>query len=409
MGKRVLIHSLVFPPDGDSTAYLYGDIALALQAQGFDVTVLTTTPHYNLVKSQLARQPMKWKIPGLLKESRLNGMRVLHVPQKKYKSTCLRLIGFMFWHIVSFFVALGLGKVDVILSPSPPLTLGLLNLWIARLKKARVVYNVQEVYPDILALRPGMVLNLLRRMEKRVYRKSDAITTIDRIFSDTIAPRIADTGKLHVIPNFVNTEIYRPVESLADLDPAQFEANDHLKVMYAGNIGFAQDWLTLLELARLAKGEPIDFYVLGEGKLCDTLRATIKAEGLTNLRLLDYQPRLMMPQIIAFSDVQFIFMNPATAAQGFPSKVYTIMACAKALLVSSSEGSPIVNLLKELDCARIVTQGSSTERAAEMLRWLSAVDRDELKRMGLNGLREVEKHYTKENVLSRYARLIDSL
>ncbi|MDE7125752.1 MAG: glycosyltransferase WbuB, partial [Muribaculaceae bacterium] len=140
MKKRVLIHSLVFNPDGVSTAYLYGDIAASLKRYGFDVVVLTTTPHYNKVESQIEKQPLKWKIPGFLKKSEFKGIEVLHVPQKKFKSTVLRLFGFVYWHVVSFVAALSIRKVDFILSPSPPLTIGLLNVWLGKLKGAKVVY-----------------------------------------------------------------------------------------------------------------------------------------------------------------------------------------------------------------------------------------------------------------------------
>ena len=57
--KRLLIYSLVFSPDGVSTAYLYNDIALGFQKNNYKVTVLTTTPHYNLIKESLDRQPLK--------------------------------------------------------------------------------------------------------------------------------------------------------------------------------------------------------------------------------------------------------------------------------------------------------------------------------------------------------------
>ena len=163
--KKVLIHSLVFNPDGVSTAYLYGDIAKSLKDKGFEVIVLTTTPHYNRVNSQIEKQPSKWKVWGFLKKSTFYGIPVYHVPQKKFKSTILRLFGFIYWHIVSFITALSIGKVDVILSPSPPLTIGLLNVWLGKIKGAKVIYNVQEVYPDILGKKSGVVYNILSRME----------------------------------------------------------------------------------------------------------------------------------------------------------------------------------------------------------------------------------------------------
>lgn len=73
--KTILIHTLIFSPDGVSTAYLYNDIARAFQKRGYDVVVLSTTPHFNVVNEQLAEQPMKWGIWGWYKKSLFNGIR----------------------------------------------------------------------------------------------------------------------------------------------------------------------------------------------------------------------------------------------------------------------------------------------------------------------------------------------
>ena len=108
--KRVLIHTLIFSPDGVSTAYLFNDIALRLQERGYEVVVLTTTPHFNIVPEQVAVQPMRWKVWGFCKVSKFHGMTVLHVPQKKFKSTLLRLLGFIYW--LGSATRLWLGKVE---------------------------------------------------------------------------------------------------------------------------------------------------------------------------------------------------------------------------------------------------------------------------------------------------------
>lgn len=409
MKKRVLIHSLVFNPDGVSTAYLYGDIAIALKKHGFDVVVLSTTPHYNVVESQISKQPLKWKLWGFLKQSEFNGIKVFHVPQKKFKSTVLRLIGFVYWHIISFITALSIKNVDVILSPSPPLTIGLLNIVLGKLKGAKVVYNVQEVYPDILGINSGLVYNVLSKMEHFIYNNSQAITTIDDIFYNTIKPRFVDDAKLSIIPNFVDTDLYRPVSETSNLDPSLFANNNHLKLLYAGNIGMAQDWDTLIELAKLSLNRDIDYYVIGEGVKLNYLKDNIEKYNLNNIFILPYQPREIMPEIIAFSDIQFIFMEPEIAAQGFPSKVYTIMACAKPLIVCSPEVSPIVNFLKNIGCAKIVTFMSAKDKACEILSWLKDVERDKLKEMGLSGYNEIKTKYSKDIVTAKYCKLLDSL
>ena len=410
--NRILIHSLIFSPDGVSTAYLYNDIALRLQKRGYEVVVLTTTPHFNIVPEQVAQQPMHWKVWGFCKVSKFNGMTVLHVPQKKFKSTVLRLLGFVYWHIVSFFIGLTIKHVDLILSPSPPLTVGWMNLGLAKLKGCKVIYNVQEIYPDILKLKSGFVLKFLRWMEHKVYNGSDAVTTIDKVFYDTIEPRFEDKSKLHIIPNFVDTGLYRALGSLqvnSLLDPKLFPNTDSIKLLYAGNIGHAQSWKPLIELADKTRDLNVEYIVIGEGAKRYYVEEEIKKRGLDKLHLLPYQPRELMPAILSYSDASFIFMAPENDGDGFPSKVYTIMACERPLLVSSGENTPIVNFLKDKGCAKLITEKDFDKKVNEMVEWLRTVTKEDLSQMGNKGLAEIQAKYTKEKVTDMYVDLVDSL
>ena len=407
--KRVLIHTLIFSPDGVSTAYLYNDIALKLQERGYDVVVLTTTPHFNIVPEQVEKQPMKWKVWGFCKVSDFHGMTVLHVPQKKFKSTLLRILGFCYWHIVSFFIGLSIKHVDLILSPSPPLTVGWMNLGLARLKGCKVIYNVQEIYPDILKLKGGFVLKFLRRMESKVYNRSDAVTTIDKVFYDTIAPRFKDQSKLHVIPNFVDTVLYHEVAWEGKLDSKFFPKNDSIKLLYAGNIGHMQSWEPLIALADKTRNLNVEYFVIGEGAQRGYVEEEIQKRSLDKLHLLPYQPRDLMPAILSYSDASFIFMAPGQDGDGFPSKVYTIMACERPLLVLSGENTPIVNFLSGKGCAKLITEKDFDKKVEEMVGWLSSVTKEDLAQMGKNGLSEIHAKYTKEIVTGMYADLVKDL
>ena len=407
--KKILIHSLIFSPDGVSTAYLYNDIALAFKRAGYEVVVLSTTPHFNLVKEQLKEQPLKWGIWGLFKKSVYKGIPVYHVPQKKFKSTLLRLIGFVYWHIVSLFVGLSIKNIDVILSPSPPLTIGRLNQWLAKIKGCKVVYNVQEIYPDILGKKEGAVFKILSKMEHKVYNGSDAVTTIDRVFYDTIVDRFEDKSKLHIIPNFVDTDLYRSGVSTDVLDKSLFPDTDSIKLLYAGNIGFAQDWEPLIKLAEKTKGLNVEYFVIGEGVMKSYVEDKKKELQLDKLHVLPYQPRNLMPAILAYSDVQFIFMTPQMEGQGFPSKVYTIMACGRALLIGSSKNTPIVNFLEPVGCAKLVYEHDVEKKTDEMAQWLSSVTREELRSMGAKGEKTIQEGYTKEIVTRKYVNLINQL
>lgn len=416
--KKILIHSLIFSPDGVSTAYLYNDIASAFKKAGYDVVVLSTTPHFNVVNEQLAVQPMKWGIWGLYKKSLFRGtngeiedpITVYHVPQKKFKSTMLRLVGFVYWHIVSFLMGLFMKNIDVILSPSPPLTIGRLNNWLGKLKGCKVVYNVQEIYPDILNKpESSIITKFLRGMEKRVYNQSSAVTTIDQVFYDTIINRFEDKSKLHIIPNFVDTELYHSGVTTEELDKDLFPDNDRIKLLYAGNIGFAQDWLPLVRLAEKTRNLPIDYFLIGMGVRKDWVLEQKKSLGLNNLHILDYQPRQLMPAILAYSDLQYIFMTPESEGMGFPSKVYTIMSCARPLLVCSGENTPIVNFLRPVGCAKLVTDHNMEHKIDEMVDWLRGMTREKLRDMGRLGEEVIMKSYTKEKVTAQYVKLVDTL
>lgn len=413
--SKILIHTIVFSPDGVSTAYIYNDIALRLQQGGHQVLVLTTTPHFNALPENLQRQPLVAKMGGLWYESNFEGIRVIHIPQKKFKSTLLRLIGFVYWHFVSFLSALFIRNLDLILSPSPPLTLGVVNIVLGKLKSAKVVYNVQEIYPDLLiadgGLKSPFIIGLLKRMERFVYRHSHAVTTIDEVFYTTIAGRFSDLSRLSIIPNFVDTQLYTP-EKPGDehaLDCRFFPHTSDLKVMYAGNIGNAQDWETFTLLANEMKGKPVRFYVIGEGVDRDHLELEIEKQQLSNVTLVPYQRRELMPALIAYADLHFIFMASQVEGHGFPSKVYTLMACAKPMLVCSGANTPIVNFLNDKDCAWIVSEHDVKRKVKQLCTILLSVTGSELTEKGMRGRAVVEKSYTREIVTDRYLQLVDKL
>ncbi len=412
--SKILIHSIAFSPDGVSTAYLYNDIALSLKKEGFEVVVLTTTPHFNIVHEDTVIQPFLKKLAGLYYESNFKGIRVIHVPQKKFKNTFLRIAGFIYWHVFSFFAGLFIRNIRVILSPSPPLTIGLINILIGKIKKAKVIYNVQEIYPDLLIelgnLKSGIIISLLKKIEKIVYNKSDMVLTIDEIFYNKIINRFEDKSKLQIIPNFVDTEIYKPIFNFEKyIDKSHFPDNDRIKLLYAGNIGFAQDWNILIEIAKETKNEKVDFFVIGEGVLKGKLMSEIQKFSLSNIHVLHYQKRERIPAILNYADIHFIFMTPETEGQGFPSKVYTIMACGKPLLVCSGKNTPVVNFLNGKKCSFLITENDQKTKIQQVVKLIKNLNKNELNEMGNNGLDLVRRNYSKDVVTDKYVEIIKSI
>ena len=412
--SKILIHTIAFSPDGVSTAYLYNDIALKFKEVGYEVIVLTTTPHYNIVESDLKKQPIKRKLLGFYFQSNYQGITVKHVPQKKFKSSILRILGFLFWHFTSFILGFFETKIDIILSPSPPLTIGFLNIVLGKLKGAKVIYNVQEIYPDLLieggGLKSKKIISILKWLERFVYNYSDKVTTIDKVFYNTIQDRFRDKSKLSIIPNFVDTSIYKPLaENLINVDIKYFPKNQSLKLMYAGNIGHAQDWEPLINIAIQLKDENVEFFVIGEGVMKKFIENEIISNKLTKVHMIPYQNREFIPSLIAYSDLQFIFMSPLMDGQGFPSKVYTIMACAKPMLVCSGKETPIINFLKDKNCAFLIEESDINKKTDQIVKLLKTITRDELVEMGKRGFSDINLNYSKEVVVDLYINLTNSL
>ncbi len=366
-----------------------------------------------MLLSELEKQPLQRIFFGLFYESDFNGIRVLHVPQKKYKSSILRIIGFVYWHALSLFLGLLQKNVNLILSPSPPLTIGIINLFIGKLKGAKVIYNVQEIYPDFLInqgkLKLKPVVSFLKWLERIVYNYSDAVTTIDDVFYHTIEDCFSDKSKLRIIPNFVDTDLYRPLIHLDNKLNTYFfqEKKTCLKIMYAGNIGHAQDWKPLLRIAKNLSNQDVEFWVIGEGVMKPYLEEQIILFDLKNIHLVPYQSREVMPWIIAYADLHFIFMSPEMEGQGFPSKVYTIMACCKPLLIISGENTPICNFLKPVDCAYLIHDRQIEDQCTKIEKKIQNLlkNKSELLILGKNGFEHIEHTYSKYIVTKRYVDL----
>ena len=149
--------------------------------------------------------------------------------------------------------------------------------------------------------------------------------------------------------------------------------------------------------------------MIGEGAKRGYVEEEIQKRDLQKLHLLPYQPRELMPAILSYSDASFIFMAPEMDGDGFPSKVYTIMACERPLLVSSGENTPIVNFLKDKGCAKLITEKDFNKKVNEMVEWLRTVTKEDLSQMGKKGLAEIQAKYTKEKVTDMYVDLVDSI
>jgi len=410
--SKVLLHSLVFSPDGNSTAYLMTEMAVELQRLGHSVTVLTTTPHYNVLQEIAQRQPMQKHWLGLLYYSELGNIPIWHVKvPSKGSRVWMRVFDYLRFHVISLFVAgFKIEKQDIVIATSPPLTMAVLTWLLGALWNAPSVYKVAELYPDV-AIRQGIVKNksfigFLNWLEQFVYRKNTIIVPIAEQFKRVIKKRGVPENKLRMIPDFVDTKFYCPKERKNEFS-MKFNLLDDFIVLYAGNIGIVQDWESVLFAAERLSGYPIRFVVVGDGSRRNWLEENIASRKLRNMILLDYQSKELMPEINSSCDVSIIPMNMAGSKDGVPSKIYSILSCAKPAIALVDGDSELRWIIEQSGCGKAVPI-EDKEAFSEAI--LEAYKRRyQLPAEGMKGRVYVENNYSKEAIAHKYDTLIAEL
>jgi glycosyltransferase involved in cell wall biosynthesis len=133
----------------------------------------------------------------------------------------------------------------------------------------------------------------------------------------------------------------------------------------------------------------------------------VQNQNLTNIRIFPYQSRELIPIINNCADIHFIAINQQMEQEGFPSKVYTIMACAKPLVVVTGQKTPLFNFLRDKNCAELVTENRNINFTNAIRKLANNKDlRDEL---GNNGYQVIRANYSKKVVVSKYSNLLNSL
>lgn len=394
--RNVVILSLIFSPDNVSTAQIMAGLAEDLKKGGCGVKVVSTTPHFHRDPSLEAEQPLRWAFWPFVKKSDYHGVRVYHVsmPDKSIWPP-LRLLSWIWFHIVSTFVCLFVGKIDVLIACTPPLTIGLGAWFVGVLKRCRYVFNVQEVYPDIAVnlgyMKNHLVIRFFKWLERFIYKHAGAVTTITPAMYEKIVGRVVEKGKVRLIPNYVELEAARAGR-------APYQGERPFTVTYAGNMGVPQNLGVLVEAVRAMPDVRLLF--VGDGG--DRKRLEKLAEGMDNVEFRGYRPLSEMPGVYAESDLFYVGQDAHAASDGIPSKIYRILGARKPLVVVAPPDGDLAAFVRASGGGVATTDAG----LADTIRQMRTMD---LAAMGEAGYRYVKDGFSREKITGMYAALVEEL
>lgn len=304
-------------------------------------------------------------------------------------------------------------RPDVVMVMSPPLPLGVAG-WLSAVPRGTpFVFNVQDVFPDVAvelgAITDRRVIAVASWLERFLYRRSDAVTVLSEDLRDNVAAKlgVSRADRVHVIPNFVDTDRIRP----ADPENAyrrEFGLSGRTVVTYAGNVGLSQSLELVVEAARRYRDRGRDdvvFVINGGGSARERLKAS--AEGLDNVRFVEMQPRERLPEVLAAADLHLVPLKTGLARSSVPSKLYSILAAGRPVLASVDAGTEVATTIERAG-AGVSVPPENADAFVDALDTLLA-DRTALDRMGASGRSFVEGWVSPSAVAASYERLFESV
>jgi colanic acid biosynthesis glycosyl transferase WcaI len=244
-------------------------------------------------------------------------------------------------------------------------------------------------------------------MERFLYRRADAVTVLSEDLQDNVAHKLAghDPDRVHVIPNFVDTDRIVPGDRMTDYR-REFGLGDATVVMYAGNVGMSQSLELMVRAARRFRGrDDVAFVVNGGGSALEDLRRS--AEGLDNLTFVDMQPRERLPEVLATADVHVIPLRRGLARSSVPSKLYSILAAGRPVLASVDAGTEVARTLEAACAGRAVAPEDPEAFCGALQEMLDSPD--ERGSMGESGRRFVTEWASPDGVAASYEALFEQL
>jgi colanic acid biosynthesis glycosyl transferase WcaI len=401
---RLIVLCPHFAPDIAPTGVVMTRIIDELAKRGHELHVITAAPWYREHRVERGFETRWWRVErtewGTI--SRVNPF-----PGKSKSNILRRAIGFVLFSLlvgVRGLLAGGRGRVDGVLAMSPPLTLGVTGWLVRAVRGGRLVFNIQDVFPDAAietgAITNPLVVSVARWLEKFSYRRSDDVVALSEDLAANMRAKLGprDGHRVRVIPNFVDTVAIAPA-SRNNSYRADLGIGDEPVVMYAGNVGYSQSLELMIEAARAIPAT--QFVINGDGSARESLEE--RARGLANVRFVDYQPIERLPEVLAAADVHVVPLRKGLARVSVPSKSYSVLSAGRALLAAIDPGTEIPRLLADSGGGIAVAPDDPTAFIAALREMLA--DPERLSAMGRGGRAWVERHVSPSGVAVAYESL----
>ncbi|MBP9014367.1 MAG: glycosyltransferase family 4 protein [Smithella sp.] len=393
---KILIHTQFYPPEMGAPQARLSDLARRLQAMGHSVEILTAIPNYPTGK-------LFQGYPRFSHREVIDGIPVTRswiIPSAK-PSLLHRLVSYFSFMFSSLVAGLFLKRsFDIVITESPPLFLAFSGWLLSRIKGAKWIMNISDLWPDSaiyvgILSEKDFVYRVLKRFEHFLYRRASLVTGQSREIVGEIKRQVPEVSTYH-LSNGVDVENFSPARRDEEVRKSYIREGE-VGFVYAGLHGLFQGLDQIIAAAGNIDGTSARFVLIGDGPVKKDLMQDAKSQKLSNVDFHDPIPHRMIPLVIASLDVAVITLKSSIRG-AVPSKIYEAMASGvPILLVATGEATEIV---RNAGCGLIVAPGD-IEGLVKAIRELAG--NAELRAsLGKAGRQAAVSFYDRQQIASRF-------
>ena len=396
---KILLISQYFYPEN----LRINDLVFSLKKRGHHIEVLTGKPNY---PSGIYAKGYSWgnpsfevinKVPvhrtNLFLRGNGNGLRLI-----------LNYLSFVFF---GFFRLVKLkGHFDKVFIYAPsPITVGFLGIIAAIKFKCKSYLWIHDLWPESVRMAGGIknkfILLIIDWMTRLIYKKIDILLVQSPLFKNYLQKQNVDLEKVIFYPYYAE-EFYKPESPLQKI-VSQFPKGFNL--LFAGNIGNAQSFDTIIKAIDLIKEQNINVIVLGNGRDKERIEIEIDALKLSHkFYFLGSYPPELMPAYFSAADALLITLKKADIfSYTIPGKLQSYLACGKPIVGAlDGIGKQIIEDSNSGFCA----DSEDVIGLSENIIKLNKMSSKELDTFGVNGLDYFNNHFNKEKLLNDFEAIL---
>ncbi len=382
--------------------------AKALQEKGHHVEVLTGFPNYPSGKIY-----PKYKLKFYQKEL-IDGILVhrLFLYPSHDRSGIKRLLNYLSFMVSSLFLAPFLTERNDIIYVYNLITLGWTARFLRVFKGGKIVYDVQDMWPESVT-NSGMLNNemlnwILKCWSNSIYRKADHLVVLSPGFKKELMNRKIPDERISIIYNWSDSYV-KERTFLSDNIENLFKSRQNFNIVFAGTIGFFQALDVLLEAAKELKQYDsfIKFIVAGSGTEVERLKKSAQKMYLDNVHFVGQIDRQNVGTFLSKADALLVHLKDDPLFRiTIPSKTQTYLSIGKPILMGVKGDA--ADIIKEADCGYCFEPEDSSSLIKNICK-LKTISIDMRNKMGENAKNFYNINMSFEKALESFLYLFNNL